>query len=224
MGYDRDDPNVQVTFLPRGGMALGGVNSDSFMRTLEDILASSVGGAPTHQPHLVPAPTLTDGGYAETQPALRASLDYERRCEDAALAAGDAGKSDVVTDAVTRKYSEGRARLEATREPAFAILLDVMKELMRAIMKHGPQKSPHEGYAVLLEEVEELVDEIRKGSKHDRAVQNAYSRIRQKVANLWREVKRDGGGRGPEARAEAIQVAAMAIRYVLDNIDAPAEA
>lgn len=64
---------------------------------------------------------------------------------------------------------------------------EVVQEVMRAMKKHGPMRSPHEGYAVLKEEVDELWDEI----KSDR-------------------------GRFATARKEAIQVAAMAMRYVLD--------
>jgi len=47
--------------------------------------------------------------------------------------------------------------------------------------------SPHEGYAVILEELDEL----------------------------WEHV-RDDTGRGVEARKEAIQVAAMGLRYALN--------
>lgn len=64
---------------------------------------------------------------------------------------------------------------------------EVVQEVMRAMKKHGPMRSPHEGYAVLKEEVDELWDEI----KSDR-------------------------GHFATARKEAIQVAAMAMRYVLD--------
>ncbi len=38
----------------------------------------------------------------------------------------------------------------------------VANELMRAQAKHGPHKSLHEGYAILLEEMDELWDEIKK--------------------------------------------------------------
>lgn len=62
---------------------------------------------------------------------------------------------------------------------------DVMEELERAQVKFPVFHSQHEGYAVLLEEVEEL-----------------------KEAVFWKE-------RG-NARAEAVQVAAMAIRFLLD--------
>lgn len=36
------------------------------------------------------------------------------------------------------------------------------EELARARKNHGPQVSYHEGYAVLLEEVDELWDEVKK--------------------------------------------------------------
>lgn len=68
-----------------------------------------------------------------------------------------------------------------------SVLFSVSKEIDRAKAKHGPQKfnSAHEGYAILLEEVDELKAEVWK-SKHDKK----------------------------EMRAEAIQVAAMAVRFV----------
>ncbi len=38
----------------------------------------------------------------------------------------------------------------------------VANELRTAQAKHGPHKSLHEGYAILLEEVDELWDEIKQ--------------------------------------------------------------
>ena len=38
----------------------------------------------------------------------------------------------------------------------------VREELVKARKNHGPQSSYHEGYAVLLEEVDELWDEVKK--------------------------------------------------------------
>lgn len=84
--------------------------------------------------------------------------------------------------------SVGEARSRAQRGAVGRILQEVFIETQKAIEKHGSQSSPHEGYAVLLEELDELWDEI----KADR-------------------------GRMASARKEAIQVAAMAVRYVLDN-------
>lgn len=63
----------------------------------------------------------------------------------------------------------------------------VKDELSRASKQHGAFNSAHEGYAVLLEEVEEL----------------------------WAEVKANNGDthRGV---SEAVQVAAMALRFLID--------
>ena len=65
-------------------------------------------------------------------------------------------------------------------------------ELGKARKGYAPLNSAHEGYAVLLEEVDEL----------------------------WDEVKKNRGERDPERmRREAIQVAAMAIRFIQDVIE-----
>jgi hypothetical protein len=66
---------------------------------------------------------------------------------------------------------------------------DVMAELEFANANFPPMRSEHEGYAILLEEVEELWDEIKKSPKK-----------RDRVA----------------LRKEAIQVAAMALRFLGD--------
>lgn len=69
-------------------------------------------------------------------------------------------------------------------------------EATRAIERHPrPFSSAHEGYAVLLEEVEELWDEVKKGGTEPRSEE----RIRR----------------------EATQVAAMAIRFLVDVCDVP---
>lgn len=68
-------------------------------------------------------------------------------------------------------------------------VLDVLDELERAEAKHAPLNSLHEAYAVLLEEVDELWDEVRKQTS-----------------------KRD-----PAAiRMELVQIAAVAIRAALN--------
>lgn len=70
------------------------------------------------------------------------------------------------------------------------VLGDVHYALSKALIKHAPMHSPHEGMSVIREELDEL----------------------------WDHVKADTG-RTPEARKEALQLAAMAIRYVVDLID-----
>ena len=64
---------------------------------------------------------------------------------------------------------------------------DAVEELQRARAKFDPFNSAHEGYAVLLEEVEEL----------------------------WIEVRTKSGTKQSQ-RAEAIQIAAMALRFAAD--------
>ena len=62
----------------------------------------------------------------------------------------------------------------------------VTEEYLDAVSKFGPFSSAHEGYAVILEELDEM----------------------------WAEIKRNDIRR---AREEAVQVAAMAIRFLVDT-------
>ncbi len=67
--------------------------------------------------------------------------------------------------------------------------LDLLRnELIKAMTKHAPMHSPHEGHSVIREELE---------------------------VELWAHVVADTG-RTTAARKEARQVAAMGLRYVLD--------
>lgn len=75
------------------------------------------------------------------------------------------------------------------RNPMHDVLDAIGNEVERATAAWPPYNSAHEGYAVLLEEVDEL------------------------KAHVWMNQKR----RDLDAmRKEAIQVAAMAVRFVLD--------
>ncbi len=67
-----------------------------------------------------------------------------------------------------------------------AVAEKVDDELWDAINKFGPMASAHEGWAVIQEEVDELWDEIKGGQDQTRM------------------------------REEAIQIAAMATRFVLE--------
>ena len=70
------------------------------------------------------------------------------------------------------------------------LLLDISTELDEATATNAPFHSAHEGYAVILEEVDELWDEIKKKPANRNTI---------------------------EMRKEAIQVAAMAIRFIMDG-------
>lgn len=105
-------------------------------------------------------------------------LDAVAELIDAALA------SPVVS-------SEWRAIAEENMKalPIDALLAHIRAEVVRAEAKHAPMNSAHEGYAVILEEVDEL----------------------------WDEVKKQSDARSPEnMEKESIQIAAMACRFVLN--------
>jgi hypothetical protein len=70
---------------------------------------------------------------------------------------------------------------------AVSVVREVARELTDALDRFGSFTSPHEGWAVIREELDELWSHV--------------------IANT---------GRSPEARQEAIQVAAMGLRYAMD--------
>ena len=82
------------------------------------------------------------------------------------------------------RIAEANARLPLY---AFIALNEAAAELSRAMGVHGPMRGMHEGYAVILEELDELWDEIKKHNPDKKRI-----------------------------RAEALQVAAMALRFVAD--------
>jgi|WetSurMetagenome_2_1015567.scaffolds.fasta_scaffold104379_2 hypothetical protein len=80
------------------------------------------------------------------------------------------------------------------------IMEEVLKEYEKAAGKFSAFHSAHEGYAVIKEEVDELWDEVKHnpgGTDHAERMQASKDHI-----SLMRE--------------EAIQVAAMAMRFVYD--------
>ena len=80
------------------------------------------------------------------------------------------------------------------KEDMLHITVEVTEEYNRATKGHAPFNTAHEGFAVLLEEVDELKAEVWKN-----------------------KTKRD-----PEQmRREAVQVAAMAMRFIHDVCDTP---
>jgi len=86
----------------------------------------------------------------------------------------------------------------------------VAKELALANGENPAFRSPHEGYAVILEEVEELLEAVRN--------------TKDRTDGLWRNVKGDDSrsvsfeinwleNMATNAACEAIQVAAMCRKY-----------
>lgn len=84
-------------------------------------------------------------------------------------------------------------------KPAFRLLREVMTELNTATDAFAPFNSPHEGYAILQEEVDELWDLVKRKTPHEFCTVD-------------------------DMRGEAIQIAAMAIRFIIDCCETqPAE-
>jgi len=81
------------------------------------------------------------------------------------------------------------------------IAMEVVEEVKRAMGLrdgggHAAMNSPHEAYAVLLEEVDEYWDEVKRYNPN-----------------------KPGRDTRPRQREELIQIAAMAIRAIYDTID-----
>lgn len=72
-------------------------------------------------------------------------------------------------------------------EDVSAALREVSNELHNAMSRFPALNSPHEGHSVIREEMHELWDHVRANT-----------------------------GRSAEARHEAVQVAAMAVRYMIE--------
>jgi len=83
------------------------------------------------------------------------------------------------------KYAEFHG-LQAQLANARAQTDEVILSYLKAAHKHAPMRGPHEGYAVTLEELDEL----------------------------WSEIKADD--RSGNMRKEATHVAAMALRFLID--------
>ena len=78
---------------------------------------------------------------------------------------------------------------EHKNSAAYAAGAEILHEYVKATEIYGPFSSYHEGYAIILEELEELWDEIKKKPEERNSVR----------------IKR-----------EAIQTAAMCLRFIVD--------
>lgn len=116
--------------------------------------------------------------------------------------------SGVAPDLMTEMEAELPERVGKKAKPWAAlppIYQEVFEELNKARATHAPMNGHHEGYAVILEELDELW-EVCKRNTHPRDAMPV------RVEEL-RALKR------LNMRKEALQVAAMAIRFIEDVCD-----
>lgn len=81
------------------------------------------------------------------------------------------------------------------------VLVDIQTSYEKARKKHNPMRGPHEGYAVLLEEVDELWDEVKRWQPRPGPGPLDTQIYRENAMNM---------------RKEALHVAAMALAFLLE--------
>jgi len=90
----------------------------------------------------------------------------------------------------------------------------ITEELQRARIKFPqPLNSPHEGYAVLLEEVEELIDEIDFLKEH---ISDLWQAVKSNNNDVQLDELRRSRERIDNIITEAVQVGAMIEKYQQD--------
>jgi hypothetical protein len=129
--------------------------------------------------------------------------DYQREMEQKGQAIADAmGRyrgTEPLVNAVARLANDYH---EATQD---SVLREVGAELKNARSTHAPMNGHHEGYAVILEELDELWVECKSNTHAKNTPESERPALR--------EAKR------MRMRKEALQVAAMAIRFIEDVCD-----
>lgn len=173
MGFDRDDPNVMVTMMPLGDRRLVDVLDGIGINAEKGTFDTSY--RPGNVEEHLTGNAAAMRSLADPFANVLQSID-QRRVDDL--------KADPVRTA--RNIAASLPKL-----PGIAhAIRDLLNEIALATAEHGPMKSGHEGYGVILEELDKLWDHVKANT-----VQS------------------------PEARQEAIQLAAMAIRFVVDVIE-----
>ena len=99
-------------------------------------------------------------------------------------------------------------------------VLDARAELISATSHFGPFLSAHEGHAIIREEFDELWDEVMLNPKkipYAGPSRLGSNDIDGEIAK-WQRAEH-----ARRLRKEAVQVAAMALRFIVDVCDAPAK-
>lgn len=118
---------------------------------------------------------------------------------------------DSTPPTIQAAYATESRRVTSTTR----VLDEVEHELERARATHAPMNSHHEGYAVILEELDELWEVCKANTHSFEPTRPAFAVGDIDPANKTelRRLKRAA------MRKEALQVAAMAIRFIEDVCD-----
>jgi hypothetical protein len=88
----------------------------------------------------------------------------------------------------------------------------IVEEMERATALYGPFNSAHEGWAVIREEEEELWDEVKFNPMKLDFPPHMYARgYSEEYQRAWKKHKH-----GQSMAHEAVQIAAMALRFLID--------
>lgn len=114
----------------------------------------------------------------------------------------------LVKDVLTAEQCPPEQLVVCSDSPTKEVMEAVLKELEGARKAFPPMASLHEAFSILLEEVDELKAEVQKKQLvRDKADKHNSQCIEVYKPNLMRTT---------EAKKEAIQVAAMAMRLIID--------
>jgi len=96
------------------------------------------------------------------------------------------------------------------------MLADIANSYRKARAKHAPMRGPHEGYAVLLEEFDELWDEIKQWQPEPKHPFDAPPIMSQaELDELLLQYHRNTA----RIRKEALHVAAMSLAFLLEAVE-----
>lgn len=109
----------------------------------------------------------------------------------------------------TEMHEDKEEAVELPNYPWDDIQDEVDAELIRATEKFGPFGSPHEGYSIILEELDELWEKVKNPPDMDKTEKRPDGFTEGQWKAVWQV----------QMKKEAVQVAAMAVRFALDCCD-----
>lgn len=145
-----------------------------------------------------------------TKTEIDARRELDQRGQEISDAMGRYRGTEPLTEAVGRLARDYHHAVTHN-----GTLIEVEAELKQARATHGPMNSHHEGYAVILEELDELWEICKRNTHSFEPKRPSWAEGELDPLNKdeLRKQKRAA------MRKEAIQIAAMAVRFIEDVCD-----